>query len=95
MLGFSSLGQAALGETVSYATSAAVAGGAATFTLTGNDVGLYANRLLTADAAAFTLTFFSADLARARKGLNVRGGGGARGLMTSAGGGARGLRIRA
>lgn len=93
MLGFAPLGSIALGQPAD--SNKTVVGDAATITLTGQDAGLYANRVLTAEAAAFTVTFNQAELVRGRSGLNIRAGGGARGIKASSGGGARGLRIRA
>lgn len=93
MLGFSALGEVALGELAD--ASAAISADAATIVVAGNDVGLYANRVVTAEMGAFVVTFCAVELARGRAGLSVRSGGGVRGLRAGASGGGKGLRISA
>lgn len=90
---FGAIGEFTIGELP--ASNVVVAAAAATITITGHDVGLYASRVLTAEAASFVLTFNSVELARGKVGLSVSSGGGVRGLRASTGGGGKGLRIRA
>lgn len=92
MIGFAPLGDINLGG---LRNQNAVVASLATMSITGHDVGLYANRVLAVDGASFALTGGTIELARGRVGLSVASGGGVRGLKASSGGGGKGLRIRA
>lgn len=92
MLGFGAIGELAIGQFESEAANASNAG---VFTITGQDVGLFVGRVLTAEVGVFTITGGVSLTAQTRAGLRVIAGGGARGLKATAGGGGKGLRIRA
>lgn len=94
MIGFYALGTLPLGAS-EIETSRAVFGEAGAFVITGNDVGLYATRLLTTDTGTFSITGVDALFERTANRLRVSSGGGVRGLRASSGGGGKGLRIRA
>lgn len=93
MLGFAALGELALGQIPVFGKI--VQSDVANLAITGQDANIYCTRLITADAAALTLTFGSIELVKAKQGLHVLPGGGARGITSRTGGGAKGLRIRA